>query len=127
MVGVLVAGLSVAGLKVYGAFKDRDALIEERKGVLAEMTHDLAIAQMKAENERVFREAAEADKLRQELLYRDTLVIQGQIREEIKAQRQIFKQHDVTKLVNAKPEALKRLSNAATKRKLDELESVYND
>jgi len=113
--------------KVYGAFKDRNSLLEERKGTITQLVKDnteLEIANQT--NEQVIAHIL-ADRVRMQKLYDKTVTMQEEIHAEITAQKQIFLDHDFTKLSNAKPGLIIKPMNKATAERFDEISNTFNN
>jgi hypothetical protein len=62
-----------------------------------------------------------------EMLLLDAIRRQDEIRAEAKAQVDVFENHDLPKLVQAKPGLIEKLANKATAERLQEIEDALND
>lgn len=127
-IGLGVAAVAVAGIawKIHSTFQERDRLLEERKMVVANLVQDLTIAEIEKQEAEETIARIEADKRRLEQLYADTVVVQREIRAEIREQKAIFERHDFNRLVQAKPGLIETRANRATQERFDELETAFN-
>ena len=123
----LVAAIGTAAWKINGWKTDRDALLEERKGTIAELTQNLTIAEMERNSAKAALFKAEEEKRRILENQNALLLTQDLIRAEIREQKKIFEDHDFSRLVAAKPGLIEKLSNKATAERFDDLESTFND
>jgi hypothetical protein len=113
--------------KVYGAFKDRDALLEEREGRITQLVKDNTEAEIEKQSLQATVNKMLEDRKRIEELHAATIELYEGIYEEVASQKKIFEEHDFTKLSNAKPGLIIRPMNKATKERFDEISSVFND
>ena len=123
----LVAAIGTAAWKINGWKTDRDALLEERKGTIAELTQNLTIAEMERNSAQAALFKAEQEKRRILENQNALLLTQDLIRAEIREQKKIFEDHDFARLVAAKPGLIEKLSNKATAERFDDLEATFND
>lgn len=123
----LVGAIGTAAWKINGWKTDRDALLEERKGTIADLTQNLTIAEMERNTAQAALFKSEQEK-RKILKNQESLIAtQNAIRLEIREQKKIFEDHDFAKLVNAKPGLIEKLSNKATQERFSDLEDTFND
>lgn len=125
--GILAVALSYAGWTVYDAFKDRAALLEEREGRITQLVKDNTEAEIEKQTLQATVDKMLEDRQRIDELHAATVVLYEAIYEEVAAQKQIFEDHDFTKLSNAKPGLIIKPMNVATKERFDEISSVFND
>jgi len=126
----LLAALATAAWKISGAFSERAALLEERQGTIANLTQDLTIASFERDSATWALQQMQLDKLRIEANQQALIKTQKAIREEIKAQKDIFtrqREHSFEQLVQAKPGLIEKLANQATQERLDALAAALND
>lgn len=126
VIGLIVVALLVVSFKVYGAFKDRAALLEEKKGTIATLAVDLNTALIEAQTAKATVERMQVDQARLQALAANLITTQIEIRDEVRAQKAVFESHDFDQLVQAKPGLIQKKANRATQERFDELEAVFN-
>jgi len=125
-IGLLVTVIFSGVLKVYGVFKDRDALLEEREGKITRLVKENTEAEIaKQTAEETIRKMVD-DNIRIDKIYDEIVDLQTQIGIKFEEQTKIFEDHDFTKLSNAKPGLIIKPINAKTKERLNELEDSFN-
>jgi hypothetical protein len=113
--------------KIYGAFKDRDALMEEREGRITQLVKDNTEAEIARQSAELVIARMLADEERINGLYDATVMLQEEIHAEVAAQKQVFLDHDFTKLSNAKPGLIIKPMNDATQERFDEISDIFNN
>jgi len=126
VIGLITILLLWAAFKVYGAFKDREALIEEKKGTLAALAVDLNSAEIEAQSAKATIKQMEGDKARLQGLLAGTIATQIEIRDEVREQKKLFEDHQFKEVIQAKPGLIQKKANRATQERFDELEAAFN-
>ena len=121
-----MAALAVMAYALY-TFNTWWGNYQEKERSLQEMT----VARNNAHLEAVAATAALSEKIanekRLELLLAESIKHNEIDVEKARRQREIFEEHDLQKLTNAKPQWLEKLANQATKERIDAMQSAFND
>lgn len=131
-IGLGAAALVVIGIawKIHSFIDEKHALEEQVRGTITNLTQDLVIAQTEAQSRKDTITRMQLDKIRLEALQEQLIQTQREIRDEVRAQKDIFtkpREHSFDELVNAKPGLIEKMANARTQERLDALEHTFND
>jgi len=127
VLSIVALVILICAFKVYGAFKDRDALLEEREGkvtLLVKRNTELEMEKQSLENTVSFMRS---EQVRINVLREEFNTKLDDIYNEVAEQKKIFLDHDFTKLSNAKPGLIIDPINDATKERFDEIADVFNN
>lgn len=126
-VSVVIAVVLYGVWQMYNIYKDREFLLKEREGTIAQLVQDNTEAELELQSRDATIEKMLADRERTDELHAATIKLYEAIYEEVASQKQIFEDHDFTKLSNAKPGLIITPMNDATKERFDEISSTFND
>ncbi len=126
VLGILAVVALWAGKQVYDAFQEREQLLKEREGTITNLVQDKTILQTERDSAKAAINRLLIDKARLQYILQTTIQTQIEIRDEIRAQKQIFEKHDFDKLAQAKPGLIQTRANRATQERFDELQDAFN-
>lgn len=124
----IVLGVVLYGIwEGYTIYKEREFLLEEREGIIAGLTQDNTILEIENQSQKETISLMLEEQKRIRELHAATIKLYEDVYEEVAAQKQIFEEHDFTRLSNAKPGLIIKPMNDATKERFDEIVAAFND
>lgn len=126
VIGLITCVLLWSAWQVKGAFSERAALLKEREGRITSLVQDLTIAETETQALRQAQADMKANAERVLKLAEQTVATQKQIRAEISDQKKIFEDHDIQRLVNARPGLIEIRANKKTEQRFNELSDAFN-
>lgn len=127
VISIILLLILYFSFKVYSVFEERNDLLTEREGKITQLVKENTEAEIEKQSLQQTLDRKKAEDKRIDALYQITLKRFDKIDAEIATQKQIFLNHDFTRLSNAKPGLIIPKMNNATKERFDEIANTFNN